>query len=139
MPELYWLSGRAPGGAIVITDFIVGRTAGRADGQQRLADATPGALRQYLDSLYSSPPELFLDTSTAAFRSYGHYPLSLIPPVAAFVHRYYRKIGTVQRITIYTRSARPPLHAPLQIAWASSVKTSSRRSARGTPIRRSRM
>jgi hypothetical protein len=112
VPELYWLSGRTPGGAIVITDFVVGRTAGRADGPQRLADVTPGALNEYLDSLYATPPELFLDTSTAGMRGYGHYPVALVPSVAAYVRHYYRKIGTAQRVTIYALTARPPPTPP---------------------------
>ncbi len=112
VPELYWLSGRAPGGAIVITDFVVGRTAGRANGPQRLADATPGALDGYLTSLYRSPPKLFLDTSTAGIRSYGHYPTTLVPPVAQFLHRYYREIGTTQRVAVYLLRTRPPPTAP---------------------------
>ncbi len=112
VPELYWLSGRSPGGAMVITDFVVGRTAGRADGPRRLADATPGALHEYLDSLYSKPPAIFLDTSTAPIRRYGHYPISRVPQVATFVHRYYREIGVTQGVTIYRRSRRLPPTPP---------------------------
>ncbi|MCU1456123.1 MAG: glycosyltransferase [Actinomycetia bacterium] len=112
IPELYWLSGRAPGGAMVITDFVVGRTAGRPDGPQRLADATPGALDEYLASLYASPPKLFLDTSTAGIRSYAHYPTALVPPVATFLRRYYREVGTTQGIEVYLLTRQPPSKNP---------------------------
>ena len=112
VPELYWLSGRPPGGGMVITDFVVGRTAGRPDGPQRLADATPGALDDYLASLYRSPPKLFLDTSTAGIRNYSHYPTALVPPVAAFLRRYYREVGTTQRVAVYLLQRRPPSTAP---------------------------
>jgi len=100
-PEVYWLSGRAPGGALVLSDFIVGRTAGRPDGPQRLHDATPGALHDFLASLRAHPPRLFLDTATGHVRKYGHYPLSLVPPVERFVVRHYRPIAVVRGVTIY--------------------------------------
>lgn len=101
IPELYWRSDRDPGGALVTSDFVVGRTAGRTDGPQRLADAEPGALAAFLASLRADPPVLFLDTSTAKFRSYGHYPLRLVPAVDHFVRAHYEVIGTTQGITIW--------------------------------------
>jgi hypothetical protein len=107
IPELYWRSDRDPGGAMVTSDFVVGRAAGRPDGPQRLADAEPGALAAFLASLRSDPPVLFLDTSTAHFRSYGHYPLRLVPAVDRFVRGHYDVIGTVQGLTIWhLRTAR---------------------------------
>ena len=101
IPELYWRSDRDPGGALVTSDFVVGRTAGRTDGPQRLVDAEPGALAAFLASLRADPPVLFLDTSTANFRSYGHYPLRLVPAVDDFVRAHYKLIGTSQGITIW--------------------------------------
>jgi hypothetical protein len=100
-PEIYWLSGREPGGALVLSDFIVGRTAGRPDGPQRLHDATPGALHDFLASLHARPPRLFLDTAAGRVRKYGHYPLSLFPPVQRFVAQHYRRIAVVRGVTIY--------------------------------------
>ena len=102
-PELYWQSGRSPGGALVTTDFVVGKTAGRHDGVARLADATPGALSTFLRSLRQHPPKLFLDTATAGVRGYGHYPLSRIPSIEHFVHSHYRRSGTFRGVTIYQR------------------------------------
>jgi len=101
VPEVYWLSGRAPGGGLVTTDFVVGRTAGRRDGPARRRDATPGALASFLESLRADPPKLFLDTSTAGTRHYDHYPLTFIPAVAAFVHANYRRVATVRGVTVY--------------------------------------
>ncbi len=106
-PEIYWLSGRAPGGALVISDFLVGRTAGRADGPQRLKDATPGALRDFLASLRAHPPKLFLDTSTGGVRKYQHYPTTLLPAVHAFVQKHYHPIASVDRVTVYERDTNP--------------------------------
>ena len=105
--ELYWLSGRDPGGALVTTDFVVGKTAGRTDGPQRLRDATPGARATFLRSLQAHPPKLFLDTSTARLRTYDRYPLSRIPSVAAFVRTHYRQVATVSGVTVYELRSEP--------------------------------
>jgi hypothetical protein len=108
-PEIYWLSGRAPGGALVLSDFLVGRTAGRSDGPQRLKDATPGALHTFLTSLHEHPPKLFLDTSTGGVRKYQYYPITLIPAVAAFVQQHYRPIATIEGVTVYERVGHGPI------------------------------
>jgi hypothetical protein len=100
-PELYWVSGRSPGGALVTTDFITGRSAGRVNGRARLKDATPGALDAFLDSLRAHPPALFLDTSTASLRQYESYPMSLFPRLDAFVRHRYRKVGRYEKVTVY--------------------------------------
>lgn len=99
--EVYWLSGRDPGGALVTTDFVVGKTAGRPDGPERLKDATPGAQVTFLRSLRAHPPKLFVDTSTANLRHYAKYPLTRIPAVAAFIHARYQRVATVRGIAIY--------------------------------------
>jgi hypothetical protein len=107
VPELYWESGRVPAGAFVLTDLVVGRTAGWPDGPQRLRDAPAEARPDLLRSLESHRPALILDTSTARIRSYGHYPLEVVPQVEDFVDRYYRRIGTVQHVTVYELVRRP--------------------------------
>jgi hypothetical protein len=100
-PEVYWLSGRAPGGALINTDFVTGKTAGRANGPQRLRDATPGARSVFLHSLESHPPVLFFDTSTAGLRQYRRYPVSLVPSVHAFLDEHYRRVATVDGVDVY--------------------------------------
>jgi hypothetical protein len=106
-PEVYWLSGRAPGGGLVSTDFIVGKSAWHPNGPQRLRDATPGARRDFLRSLRARPPVLFFDTSTAHFRQYGYYPLSLVPSIETFVDQHYRRVTSVRRVTIYRLRSSP--------------------------------
>ena len=100
-PEVYWLSGRAPGGSMVSTDFVTGKTAGRANGPQRLRDATPGARTTFLRSLAAHPPVLFFDTSTEGLRGYRRYPLSLVPPVERFVRDRYEPVATVHGVRVY--------------------------------------
>jgi hypothetical protein len=100
-PEVYWLSGRAPGGAMVSTDFVTGKTAGRVNGPQRLADATPGARHTFLRSLAAHPPELFFDTSTAGLRGYRKYPVSLVPAIDTFLREHYRPVAIVRGVRVY--------------------------------------
>lgn len=106
-PDLYWRTGRLPGGALISTDFIVGKTAGRRNGAARLADATPGALQTFLSSLQRHPARLFFDTSTGHLRGYHQYPLSRVPAVQAFVRSHYRAVGKLHGVTIYRLDAAP--------------------------------
>jgi hypothetical protein len=99
--DLYWRTGRLPGGGLISTDFIVGKTAGRRDGASRLADATPGALNTFLGSLRSHPARLFFDTSTGHLRGYHQYPLSRVPRVQAFVRTHYHRVTKLHGVTIY--------------------------------------
>jgi len=105
-PDLYYRANRSPAGAFVTTDFLVGKSAFHRDSRARLRDATPGARSTFLRSLRAHPPKLFLDTSTAHLRGYGHYPLSVVPAVKAFVEAHYRRVGTLDRVTIYEQRPR---------------------------------
>ena len=100
-PEVYWLSGRAPGGGMVNTDFVTGRTAGRPNGPQRLHDATPGATDTFVRSLAAHPPVLFFDTSTEGLRGYRSYPVSLVPPVERFLRSHYSPVTSVHGVRVY--------------------------------------
>jgi 4-amino-4-deoxy-L-arabinose transferase-like glycosyltransferase len=106
-PEIYWESGRSPAGALVLSDFLVGKTADVSYGPRTLRDATPGALDEYMDSLTAQPPELFIDTSTAGIRGYGHYPVRLVPQVARFLRAHYRRVETVDRVALYRLRSLP--------------------------------
>jgi hypothetical protein len=108
-PEVYWLSGRAPGGSMVSTDFVTGKTAGRTNGPQRLRDATPGARDTFVRSLHAHPPVLFFDTSSDGLRGYRSYPVSLVPPVARFLRDHYAAVGSVHGVEVYRlRRGGPP-------------------------------
>jgi hypothetical protein len=106
-PEIYWLSGRDPGGAFVLSDFLVGKTAFWPDGRSRLSDATPGARRTFLDSLRAHPPKLFLDTATGAVRRYQYYPITSIPAVHRLVVDDFRRVAVIDGVTIYERRSAP--------------------------------
>lgn len=104
-PEVFWRSGRSPSGALVISDFVSGRTAGRsADGA---SDAVvPGARAAFVDGLRRDPPRLFIDTSTHDIRGYDRYPLANQPEVVELLHRDYRPVAVVYGATIWERVTR---------------------------------
>jgi hypothetical protein len=100
-PEVYWESDRLPAGGLILTDFLVGKSAGRIEGPATLHDATPGAVEDYLDALRAKPPELFLDTSTADIRGWGAYPVAVVPALESFLRRNYRIESVVDGVTVY--------------------------------------
>ena len=83
------------------TDFVTGRSGGREDPAVTLELATPGALEIMMDDLHANPPELVLDTSTAADLGYANYPLSLFPEVAGV-----RAPTTIEQVTRHLAGSR---------------------------------
>jgi hypothetical protein len=57
-----------------------------------------------LASLRAHPPELVLDTATAADLGYTNYPLTLFPEVAAFVTEGYVRVAEISGVTIWRRT-----------------------------------
>lgn len=100
-PEIYWKSNRLPAGGLVISDFLVGKSAGRPNGPNTLREATPGATDDYLRALRKHPPQLFVDTAAGHIRNYGPYPISVIPELASFVYSHYHLLTTVNGVKIY--------------------------------------
>lgn len=100
-PDIYWAADRAPAGAFVQSGFVTGLSGHRAAGRFTLATATPGARATFVQSLREHLPALILDTSTAGLRSYGSYPMTVIPQLAAIVARDYEKVTVIDGITIY--------------------------------------
>jgi len=100
-PEVLVRAQRYPAGALVHSDFVTGRSGGREDPAITLDAATPGALELMMDSLLTHPPELILDTSTAPGLGYSKYPMSLFPDLQRFVDERYRRVATVDDVTIW--------------------------------------
>lgn len=107
-PELLVAADRLPGGALVHMDFVTGRSGGRDDPAQTLAEATPGALDIVLRSVAEHPPALILDTSTSDDLGYERYPLSIVPQIAELVAADYTRVGEVSGVTIYRRNGQTP-------------------------------
>jgi hypothetical protein len=104
-PEVLLAAERLPAGALVHTDFVVGRSGGRDDPAETLASAIPGAADIMLESLAAHPPVLILDTSTSSKLGYSRYPTSLVPALDRFIHDGYLEIAVVDGVTVWQRSA----------------------------------
>ncbi len=102
-PEVYWTADRPPGGGLVHSDFVTGKSGGRPSSPRTIADATPGAYGDLLGQLRRHPPNLILDTSTAGLRGYGAYPIRLFPTLRRFVDHDYVRAAVVDRVVIYRR------------------------------------
>lgn len=102
-PEVLLRADRLPAGGLVHSDFVTGRSGGREDPAVTLADASPEALRILLRELTAHPPELVLDTSTAADLGYTRYPLEVAPDVAAFVRARYAEVAVIDGVTVLRR------------------------------------
>lgn len=102
-PEVLVEAERLPGGALVHTDFVTGRSGGREDPKVTLELATPGALEILLNDLAANPPLLVLDTSTSSDLGYSNYPLSLFPDVAAFVTDNYEHVIDIDGVAVWRR------------------------------------
>ncbi len=100
-PEVYWRADRPPAGALVLSDFVTGRSGGRPTGNATLAYSTPGAYDLMLRRLRECPPALVLDTSTANIRGYGRYPIARFPRLAALLRTLgYETVARVDRVTV---------------------------------------
>ncbi|NYJ73366.1 hypothetical protein [Allobranchiibius huperziae] len=107
LPQAQWESDRPLGGALVHSDFVTGVSGNRTADPSTVPATTPGAYKAVLRSVYTHPPQLVLDTSTADLRAYGgqyydgKYPLSVFPQLKYFVDTYYTLAARVNGVTIY--------------------------------------
>jgi hypothetical protein len=99
-PEVYWGADRPPADALVLSDFVTGRSGGRPTGKATLSYATPGAYTLMLRRLRECPPALVLDTSTANIRGYGRYPITRFAALEQYLRANYRTVTRVERVTI---------------------------------------
>jgi hypothetical protein len=104
-PEVLVAAQRLPAGALVHSDFVVGRSGGRDDPAETLANAIPGALDIMLESLAEHPPLLILDTSTAPRLGYRNYPISLLPDLDRFIRDGYQLVTNVDGVGVWQRRA----------------------------------
>jgi hypothetical protein len=104
-PEVLLAAERLPAGALVHTDFVVGRSGGRGDPAKTLRSAVPGARDIMMKSLAEHPPQLILDTSTAPDLGYRNYPTSLLPDLDRFIHDRYQRVDTVDGVTVWQRQS----------------------------------
>lgn len=104
-PEVHWRGDRPPGGALVHSDFITGRSGGRDPGPETLDEATEGAPAALFRAFRRHPPRLVLDTSSAAIRDYDAYPLARFTAIHRWVQEHYEHTATIDGVEIWTPRA----------------------------------
>ncbi len=68
-------------------------------------DTAPDVWPELQSDLERDPPALIVDTSTAGWSDFAHYPMSDDPLLAALVSAKYREVATVDGVAIYARVA----------------------------------
>ena len=104
-PEVHWAGDRPPGGALVHSDFITGRSGGREPGPETLDDATDGASTALFRSFRRNPPQLVIDTSTAAIRDYDAYPLTRFTAIDRWVRENYVRVTAIDGAQVWAPRA----------------------------------
>lgn len=94
-PEVHWSGDRPPGGALVHSDFITGRSGGREPGPETLDEATDGASTALFRSFRRNLPRLVIDTSTAGIRDYDAYPMTRFSAIRRWVEENYEMTTTI--------------------------------------------
>lgn len=104
-PEVHWTSDRLPGGGLVHSDFVTGRSGGRDASAATIDEATPGAVDALMRAARRNPPRLVLDTSVVGLRDYDAYPLRNFPRMYRFVTENYELTTSIDGIDVWTRVA----------------------------------
>lgn len=102
VPELYWRTDRRPAGGFTHSEFLTGYSGGR---RHRTADESTLPDRalydDWLQRLREDPPALILDTAAAGIRGGHDFPMAGFTAFAAFVHRHYERVATVDGVRVY--------------------------------------
>jgi 4-amino-4-deoxy-L-arabinose transferase-like glycosyltransferase len=103
VPEIYWASGKRPATRFLTQSFLTGNYPGRPSDDPTVDDTTRQACTDFYQDFAKSPPQYLVDTSPAAVRGSGYYPISKFPRLDAIVHQAYRYVVTIDGYDIYRR------------------------------------
>jgi hypothetical protein len=95
---LYVLSDRLPASRFV--GFMRGAERNHDASPARSWDTGPEVWPELAADFAIHPPALVLDTASADYTSFGHYPISRFPQVAALL-RAYERVAVVGGVTMY--------------------------------------
>ncbi len=99
--EIYWAADRAPAAGFVSMDFVTGRSGGRDNGPETIANAPERGYDHLLLSIAENPPKLIVDTSPAGIRDSELYPIALFPELDRILQDSYVLATTVDDVLIY--------------------------------------
>lgn len=83
-PELLVAADRPVAGGLVHSDFVTGRSGGRADTG---GAETPGARERMIADLYADPPVVLIDTNGVKSLGYSAFPMLDQGDIAALIER----------------------------------------------------
>lgn len=99
-PAMYVLTDRLPASRFV--GFMRGAERNHNVPPEAGWDTGPEVWPALAEDFAAHPPAVVIDTSTADYMSFGHYPISRFPEVAALL-RDYRPVAVVGGVTMYMR------------------------------------
>ena len=101
LPEVYWRSDRRPATRFGTTGFLTGQSGGRPPSRAGMEYAAPGAWADFDADLHTHPPALVFDLAPADIRNARYAPPADFPRFGRYLQRSYRRVATVDRVTIY--------------------------------------
>ncbi len=101
LPEVAWAADRAPAGRFVHTDFLSGRSGGRAVPADPAGFAPAALWDEFLADLAAHPPALVVDTAPGAIRHQEALPISAFPRLRAWIDAGWCRVAVVDRVALY--------------------------------------
>jgi hypothetical protein len=112
LPEVAWAADRAPAGGFVHTDFLTGRSGGRALPADPAGFADPELWTAFLADLEADPPALVVDTASAAIRHQEAFPIAAFPRLRAWFDAGWCRLAVVDGVGLYRPCSTGPREAP---------------------------
>jgi hypothetical protein len=98
---IYVLADRVPASRFV--GFMRGAERDHDAPPETAWDMGPEVWPALAADFAAHPPALIVDTATADYMSFGHYPIRRFPAVAALVDASYAPVAVVGGVTMYAR------------------------------------
>jgi hypothetical protein len=107
VPQLYFTSRRAPGARFTFCNYLTGLSPATPSEYDPSVDPgkdiVPEAMGLALQDLDSRRPVLIVDTAAVNLKSYGKFPISRYPALAAYLLAHYVRAGDAEGVPLYRR------------------------------------
>jgi 4-amino-4-deoxy-L-arabinose transferase-like glycosyltransferase len=104
VPEIYWASNRLPATRFLTTiGPLAGSYPGRPGDAATPELSNPELWKWLFDDLDERPPHYVVDTAPAGIRGTEYTPISRFPKLQAFLDDHYRRVDSIDGMTIYER------------------------------------
>ncbi|MSP62360.1 MAG: hypothetical protein EXR72_18910 [Myxococcales bacterium] len=107
VPQIYFAAERRAGVRFTFCNYLTGLSPGTPSEYRREVDPRAAAVASAwglaLEDLDRRRPTLIVDTSPGDLKSYGKFPPSTFPELAAYLAAHYRPDGAVDGVTFWRR------------------------------------